>query len=77
MAGVIAQLTANARKRKKENIVDSGKSVYILPHFHQYGFRPSFENLFIMNRRRLNLKNQIETKMIEDFHLENQVFTFS
>ena len=76
MAGVIAQLTANARKRHKESVIDSGKSVYILPHFHQYGFRPSFDNLFIIRRSRQNQIEFYETKLLEDFHLENQVCIF-
>ena len=76
MAGVIAQLTANARKRCRENIIDSTKCVYILPHFHQYGFRPNFDNIFIVRRARHDIINQIElrdTKFIEEWHHEEQV----
>ena len=81
MAGVIGQLTANARKRRRENVIDSSKCVYVLPYFHPHGFAPKSDNQFAIRRARYEFTVQIqrnidmyETNFIEKWHFEKQVF---
>ena len=77
MAGVIGQLTANARKRRRENVIDSSKCVYVLPYFHPHGFAPKSDNQFAIRRARYDIKVQIEISdinFIQNWHFEKQVF---
>ena len=76
MAGIIGQLTAHARKRRGINTVDIEKSAYILPPFHSYGYRPSVDNKYVVNRPRVQLTLILEeknTELIQEWFLEKQV----
>ena len=53
MAGIIGQITANARNRKDIKIVPSDKSTYYIPDFHPSGFDPLVHNKYLRNRARL------------------------
>ena len=50
MAGIIGQLTANARKRKDAKVIESDKCVYWLPEFEQFGFNPVLHNNYVRNK---------------------------
>ena len=56
MAGIIGQLTANARKRKDTKPVKSDKSMYSIPEFDRNGFNPSIHNNYVRNRERREAK---------------------
>ena len=76
MAGIIGQLTAHARKRKGISTVDIEKSAYILPPFHSYGYRPSVDNKYVVNRPRVQLTLILEekdTEFIQEWFLEKKV----
>ena len=76
MAGIIGQLTANARKRKDTKIVASDKCMYYIPEFHSTGFNPSLHNKYLRNRTRIqaeNEQNQAEILDICDFELVGEM----
>ena len=58
MAGIIGQLTANARKRKDTKIVPSDKCMYYIQDFHPSGFNPSLHNKYLRNRARILEENE-------------------
>ena len=79
MAGVIGQLTANARKRRREAVIDSSKCVYVLPVFHSHGYSPSNDNQFVLRRARVEERIQSEKsdiRFLENWYLEKQVIKF-
>ena len=53
MAGIIGQLTANARKRKDAKTVNSDKCMYHLQEFDRHGFDPSTHNKYVRHRERM------------------------
>ena len=72
MAGIIGQLTANARKRKDTKIVASDKCMYYIPEFQSTGFNPYLHNKYLRNRARIqaeNEQNQAEFLDICEFEL--------
>ena len=61
MAGIIGQLTANARKRKEAKPVKSDKSMYSIPKFDRNGFNPSIHNNYVRNRERREAKMDLNS----------------
>ena len=53
MAGIIGQLTANARKRKDAKRIRSDKCMYNIHEFDRNGFSPVIHNKYVKNRVRL------------------------
>jgi hypothetical protein len=53
MAGIIGQLTANARKRKDAKTISSDKSTYHIPEFNPNGFNPMVHNSYVRNHARI------------------------
>ena len=53
MAGIIGQLTANARRRKDTKRIRSDKCMYNIPEFDRNGFSPVIHNNYVKNRVRM------------------------
>ena len=66
MAGIIGQLTANARKRKEGKPVKSDKSMYSIPEFDRNGFNPSIHNKYVRNRERRETKMDLNSSENEN-----------
>ena len=56
MAGIIGQLTANARRRKDAKRLRSDKCMYNIPEFDRNGFSPVIHNNYVKNRARMEGK---------------------
>ena len=67
MAGIIGQLTANARKRKDTKIVASDKCMYYIPEFQSTGFNPYLHNKYLRNRARIQAENEQNQAEFLDF----------
>ena len=48
MAGIIGNMTAQARLRRGRKEITSGKCVYTLDPFPQHGFRPELHNKYVL-----------------------------
>ena len=66
MAGIIGQLTANARKRKERQTVRSDKSTYYIPEFDRNGFNPSLHNKFMRIRKQMDASNLQRREYMEE-----------
>ena len=70
MAGIIGQLTANARRRKGVRRIHSDKCMYSIPEFDRNGFNPQVHNSFVRNRRRMEAENmdseEEEDKIVQE-----------
>ena len=53
MAGIIGNMTAQARLRRGRKEIPSCKCVYTLDPFPQHGFRPELHNKYVTVRARL------------------------
>ena len=67
MAGIIANMTAQARLRRGREEVRSNKSVYHLHPFSPTGFRPERDNRFLASSH-----NRVDIERIVS-HIEGQV----
>ena len=52
MAGIIGQITAQARVRRLKKRISADKCNYILPPFSSTGFQPSLHNNYVRNQIR-------------------------
>ena len=62
MAGIIGQITANARKRKDAKNINSDKCMYHIPQFDTNGFNPMLHNSYVRNRARIQTENIINVE---------------
>ena len=51
MAGIIGNMTAQARLRRGRKEITSSKCVYTLDPFPEHGFRPELHNMYMRARR--------------------------
>ena len=76
MAGIIGQLTANARKRRGTSTIVIEKCAYILPPFHSYGYSPGVDNVYVVCRAKVQIEQEFHDKNIkhlQEWFLEKQV----
>ena len=60
MAGIIGQLTANARKIRNTKKIRSDKCMYQIPEFSRTGFVPLDHNRYLRNRTRVLAMRETE-----------------
>ena len=58
MAGIIGNMTAQARLRRGRKEITSSKCVYTLDPFPEHGFRPELHNKYVRVRARGNIKEE-------------------
>ena len=56
MAGIIGNMTAQARLRRGRKEITSSKCVYTLDPFPEHGFRPELHNKYVRVRARGDIK---------------------
>ena len=56
MAGIIGNMTAQARLRRGRKEITSSKCVYTLDPFPEHGFRPELHNMYVRVRARRDIK---------------------
>ena len=56
MAGIIGNMTAQARLRRGRKEITSSKCVYTLEPFPMHGFRPELHNMYMRVRARRDIK---------------------
>ena len=75
MAGIIGQLTANARKRKDAKTVNSDKCMYHLQEFDRHGFDPSTHNKYVRHRQRMEAEiDRSQAEYLENCELGSVCF---
>ena len=62
MAGIIGQITAQARVRRARKKVQSDKCTYLLQPFGSHGFDPRLNNNYVRTR----IRNSIRRKQEEE-----------
>ena len=75
MAGIIGQLTANARRRNDVKRIRSDKCMYNIPEFDRNGFNPVIHNNYVKNRVRLEGQKVEEEKEAMVGHEKKMVRT--
>ena len=65
MAGIIGQLTANARARSSRK-VRSDKCTYNIPEFDRGGFVPILHNSYVRNRTRMEARKEVKVLKVPD-----------
>ena len=76
MAGLIAQLTAAARKRKNKKDIGTNKCMYSLEPFDRNGFKKEVHNEYLVEMRTWNEQQTrvaVENKMILEHWARFQV----
>jgi hypothetical protein len=76
MAGIIGQLTANARRRKDTKRIRSDKCMYNIPEFDRNGFSPDIHNNYVKNRVRLEGKKideEQEAMVVQEKKMVNKI----
>ena len=63
MAGIIGQITAQARVRRLKKKISADKCNYILPAFSSTGFQPGLHNNYVRNQIRNNKGGREGLKM--------------
>ena len=56
MAGIIGNMTAQARLRRGRKEITSSKCVYTLEPFPEHGFRPELHNMYVRVRASRDIK---------------------
>ena len=65
MAGIIGQLTANARARSSRK-VRSDKCTYNIPEFDRGGFVPILHNSYVRNRTRMEARKEVKVLKVQE-----------
>ena len=79
MAGLIAQLTAAARKRKQKKDIGTNKCMYSLPPFDRNGFKAEVHNEYLVEMRlwgEQQAREAAENKMITEHWTKFQVIFY-
>ena len=72
MAGIIGNMTAQARLRRGRKEITSCKCVYTLDPFPQHGFRPELHNKYVRVRARLASGDSGQSQAQEQSNTELQ-----
>ena len=82
MAGIIGNMTAQARLRRGRKEITSSKCVYTLDPFPEHGFRPELHNMYMRVRARRDIKEDpipeernTVLKTVKDYSNNNNFFS--